>query len=100
MRWSVTVVAEGDRELGLEEIVELADAVAASSGVASGVGTTSYGARLLVTADTREQACERGRDEVLSAAARAGLPDWPVVHVAAVGEDEDLEDADEIGGRW
>ena len=41
MRWSVTVVAEGDRVVSREEIVELADAVAASGGIASGIGTTA-----------------------------------------------------------
>ena len=50
MRWSVSVVAEGDRVLSHEEIVELADAVATSNGIASGIGTTSYGAQLVVGA--------------------------------------------------
>ena len=40
------VVAEGDRVMTREEIVELADAVAASSGIASGIGTTGYGAQM------------------------------------------------------
>ena len=46
----MTLVAEGDRVLTREEIVELADAVAGSSGIASGIGTTSYGAQLVVDA--------------------------------------------------
>ena len=58
MRWSVSVVAEGDRVMSREEIVELADAVAASSGIASGIGTTSYGAQLVVEADDRDEAVE------------------------------------------
>ena len=56
MRWSVGIEAEGDRVLTREEVVELADAVAASSGVATGIGTSRYGAQLLVTADSREDA--------------------------------------------
>ena len=40
MRWSVGLEAEGDRVLTHAEIVELADAVAPSSGIASGIGTT------------------------------------------------------------
>ena len=36
MNYSVSVVAEGDREITLDEVVELADAVATLSGVASG----------------------------------------------------------------
>ena len=50
MRWSVGIQAEGDRVLTREEVVELADAVAASSGIATGIGTTGYGAQLLVEA--------------------------------------------------
>ena len=41
MRFSVTVVAEGDRLLTREEIVELADAVAVHQGIASGIGTAT-----------------------------------------------------------
>ena len=47
MRWSVGIEAEGDRVFSREEIVELADAVAVSDGVASGIGTSRYGARLI-----------------------------------------------------
>ena len=50
MRWSVGIEAEGDRVLAHEEIVELADAVAASSGIATGIGTNRYGAQLIVQA--------------------------------------------------
>ena len=39
MRWSVGIEAEGDRVLSREEVVELADAVAANSGIATGIGT-------------------------------------------------------------
>ena len=52
VRWSVGVEAEGDRVLTREEIVELADAVAASGGIASGIGTSRYGAQLVVEAAT------------------------------------------------
>ena len=40
MRWSVSIVAEGDRIVSHDEIVELADAVATSDGIASGIGTS------------------------------------------------------------
>ena len=56
MRWSVGIEAEGDRVFTREEVVELADAVAVHSGVASGSGTHRYGARLLVVADVRDDA--------------------------------------------
>ena len=41
MRWSVGIEAEGDRVLTLEQVVELADAVAASGGIATGIATTA-----------------------------------------------------------
>ena len=89
MRWSVSVVAEGDRDVSHEEVVELADAVAASGGIASGIGTPSYGAQLLVDAEDRESAMERGTAEFVRAATRAGLPSWPITHVEAISEAED-----------
>jgi hypothetical protein len=90
-QWSVSAQASGDRALSREEIVELADAVAASGGVASGIGQTAYGAQLLVEADTREEAVERGAALFTAAAAEAGLPDWPINAISALGEDEDDE---------
>jgi hypothetical protein len=92
VRWSVGLETEGDRELGRDEIVELADAVAMSSGVASGIGTNRYGARFVVVAASRKEAVERATAEFVQAAARAGLPEWPIVRVEAVSEDEDPVD--------
>jgi hypothetical protein len=89
MRWSVGIEAEGDRVLTREEVVELADAVAASGGIASGVGTSRYGAQLIVEAASREAAIARATEEFTAAAARAGLPAAPVVRTEAVSEDED-----------
>ena len=66
MRWSVGIEAEGDRVFTREEIVELADAVAASSGVAAGIGTNRYGAQLLVTADSREDAIDTATGPLLA----------------------------------
>ncbi|HET8664324.1 MAG TPA: hypothetical protein VFM08_08420 [Nocardioides sp.] len=91
MQWSVSAQAAGDRELTREEIVELADAVAPASGVASGIGQTAYGAQLLVEAPTREEAVEKGSALFRAAAARAGLPPWPITAVSAMNEDEDDE---------
>jgi hypothetical protein len=92
VRWSVVVEAEGDRVLTREEVVELADAVAGSSGIASGIGTTRYGVQVVVDADTREQALELGVEELVRAAARASLPPWPVTHAEATSEVDDDED--------
>ena len=94
MRWSVGIEAEADRVLTREQVVELADAVAASGGVASGIGTSRYGARLIVQADSLDEAVTRATDEFTAAAAKAGLPLGPVVRTEAVSEDEDAEDAE------
>ncbi len=59
MRWSVGIEAEGDRVLTREEIVELGDAIAASNGIATGIGTSRYGAQLVVEAASRDEAIEQ-----------------------------------------
>ena len=92
VKWSVGIETQGDRVLSREEIVELADAVAASSGIATGIGTDRYGAQLLVDAGTRDEAIEQARAEFARAVAQAGLPVYPIVRVEAVGEDEDGDD--------
>jgi hypothetical protein len=94
VRWSVGIEAEGDRVMKLEEVVELADAVASSGGIATGIGTTRYGAQLVVLAETRDEAVEKGRAAFAAAVVQAGLPGYPVVRVEVVSEDED-EDEDE-----
>jgi hypothetical protein len=91
VRWSVGIEAEAGAVLTREQVVELADAVAASGGVASGIGTSRYGARLIVQAGSREEAVAKATEEFTRAAATAGLPPGPVVWTEAVGEDEDVE---------
>jgi hypothetical protein len=83
--------AEAQRVLTREEIVELADAVAASGGIATGIGTNRYGAQLIVQADSREEAVEKATGEFTAAAARAGLPPGPIVAAEALSEEEDAE---------
>ncbi len=94
MQWSVVLEAVGDREVTVEEVVELADAVARHGGVASGFGTTAYAARILVEAESREQAAEVGAAALAEAAKTAGLPAWPVTVLDVVSpddpDDEDL----------
>ena len=90
VRWSVGIQVEGDRVLSREEIVELADAVAASDGIATGIGTNRYGAQLIVEAASREEAIERATAEFWRAAGKAGLPATAqLVRTEAVSEDED-----------
>ena len=91
MRWSVGIEAEAGAVLTREQVVGLADAVAASGGFASGIGTSRYGARLIVQADSREEAVAKASEEFAAAAAKAGLPPGPVVRTEAVSEDEDPE---------
>jgi hypothetical protein len=89
VRWSVGLEAEGDRVLSREEIVELADAVAASHGIATGIGTKRYGAQLVVQAADRDEAIEKATAQFSAAVAQAGLPAYPVVRAEAVSEAED-----------
>ena len=89
MRWSVGVEAEGNKVLSREEIVELADAIAASHGIATGIGTSRYGAQLVVEADTKEDAVAVATERFVAAAATAGLPPAPVVRTEAVSEAEE-----------
>ena len=89
MRWSVGIEAQGDAVLSREQIVELADAVAASDGIATGIGSSRYGAQLVVDATSREHAIEKATAEFERAAATAGLPPAPVVRAEAISEEED-----------
>jgi hypothetical protein len=97
VRWSVGIEAEGDRVLALEEVVELADAVAGSNGIATGIGTTRYGAQLVVEADNRDDAIEAATSVFLAAAKTAGLPATPIVRTEAISELEESGDLEESG---
>ena len=74
MRWSVVLEADGDRMMTREEIVELADAVAAYDGIASGIGTTAlWRAARRRGRDPRRVRCERATAS-LHAGSVAGRP--------------------------
>jgi hypothetical protein len=90
VKWSVGIQAEGDAVLSREQVVELADAVAASAGIATGIGTNRYGAQLIVEAASRDEAVEKATGEFTRAVATAGLPVCPIVRVEAISEDEDI----------
>lgn len=94
MRWSVGIEAQGDRIMKLEEVVELADAVAPINGIATGIGTNRYGAQVVVFADDRDEAIQKGKEHFADAVQKAGLPVYPIVRVEAVSEDEDDADSD------
>jgi hypothetical protein len=88
MRWSVGIEADAGRVLSREEVVELADAVADSQGMASGIGSSRYGVTVIVQAGDRDEAIEKATGEFTRAVLQAGLPPGPVVRVEAVGEHE------------
>ena len=94
MRWSVGFVAEGDPAtdalVTMDEVVELADAVAPLNGIATGGNSTRYGAQIVVEAETREEAIARGRAQFDAAVVKAGLPGYPVVREEAISEFEDM----------
>lgn len=92
MRWSISVRADGDRPLTREEIVELADAVAPLEGIASGIGTMSYAAQIVVEAPSSDEAVESAVGLFTEAAARAGLPPWPVAWAESVGDEAEFEE--------
>ena len=89
MRWSVGIEIEGDQVLTREQVVDLADAVAATGGIATGIGTSRYGAQLIVEAGSREEAIEKATAEFWRAVRKARLRPGPVVRTEAVSEDED-----------
>jgi hypothetical protein len=92
VRWSVGIEADLGRITTREEVVELADAVAATNGIATGIGTTHYGAQLIVEAASRDEAIESATGQFRQAAARAGLPAAPIVRTEAISEAEDEDD--------
>jgi len=92
VRWSVGIEAEGDRILTREEVVELADEIAASHGIATGIGTSRYGAQLIVEADNREDAIGVATERFLAAAATAGLPPARVVRTEAISDAEEEDE--------
>jgi hypothetical protein len=89
VRWSVGLEVEGKDVLTREQVVELADAVAATDGVATGIGTNRYGAQLIVEADTREEAVEKATEEFWRAVRKARLRPGPLVRAEAISEDEE-----------
>jgi len=95
MKYSVSIAAEGDREISLEEVVELADAVAAFSGIATGAATQSYGAQILVEAENLDSAIDKAMEIFSKAVETAKLPIWPITRAEAMSEDDDWDDFDQ-----
>ncbi len=92
MKWSVSIHAEGDRILELEEIVALADAVSTMDGIASGIGTMSYGAQVVVEAESSDEAVNLAVPAFVAAAATAGLPEWPLARAEVIGFEDEFEE--------
>jgi hypothetical protein len=93
VRWSVGIEVEGDEVLTRDQVVDLADAVAATDGIATGIGTNRYGAQLVVEAVSRDEAVQKATEEFWRAVRKARLRSGPVVRTEAVSEEED-EDAE------
>jgi hypothetical protein len=91
VRWSVAVQTEGDQVMSQKQIVELADTVAKLDGVASGIGQTRYGAKIIVDANSKGEAEAVARQQFTEAAREANMPDWPIVKVESISEEEDEE---------
>jgi hypothetical protein len=92
MKFSVSIFAEGDRIVTLEEIVELADAVAIHSGFASGAGTTCYGAQIIVEAPSSDLAVDAALVIFNEAVRTANLPIFEIIKAETMSEDDDWED--------
>jgi hypothetical protein len=92
MKWSVSIQAQGDRILEIEEIVSFADAVATMEGIASGIGTMSYGAQIVIEAETDDEAVNLAIPAFIEAASVAGLPDWPLAHAEVIGYEHEFEE--------
>ena len=92
MRWSISLRADGDRVLEREEVVELADAVAPWEGIASGIGTMSYSAQIVIEAPGSDQAVDLAIGVFTDAAERAGLPPWPVAWAESVSDESEFEE--------
>jgi hypothetical protein len=92
-------MAEGDRVLTHEEILELADAVAVHQGIATGIGAMAYGAQLVIEAPTSDEAVEVAMGVFTNAAALAGLPPWPITTAETIGEDDELDDEGDDEGN-
>jgi len=95
VRYSISLYAEGDREVSLEEVVELADAVATLEGIASGYGTMGYGAQIVVEADNSDAAVDVALEKFATAVATTSLPTWPVVKAESVSEDDDYAELED-----
>jgi len=94
MKFSVSLVAHGDRDMTLDEIVELADAVAPLNGIASGMGTTSYGAQIMVEAESAVDAVNEGHKLFEAAIAKTSLPKWEITDADTMSEEEDFFNID------
>ena len=93
MKFSVSIFAEGDRVITLAEVVELADAVAIYSGLATGAGTTGYGAQLIVEAPSSDLAVDKALELFNEAVKTANLPPFEIIKAETMSEDQDWEDA-------
>lgn len=90
--WSIEVALSGDAGSVTSEALERLDALLSSlHATVSGSpvdGPPRYGVRLSIEADSPDAAIATSIDQVRAAATKAGLPEWPVVHVDCMTEEE------------
>ena len=67
--------------------------LAGINGIATGIGTTHYGAQLIVEAASQDEAIESATAQFQQAAARAGLPEASITRTEAISEEEEEDDA-------
>ena len=79
--------ASGDRVISLAEVMELANMIAKFNGIANGAGSTTYGAQIIVRADSAEQAKEIALAKFGQAVRQAKLPVWPILSVEISGKE-------------
>jgi hypothetical protein len=87
-QWSVGIEVTGNEVMSLQRIGDLADAIAANGGIASGIGQPGYGVTVLVSADDRDEAIAEATQILRAAARQADLPEWPISRIEATSEEE------------
>lgn len=87
-RWTVTVFADGDRDVTADELTRLTAAVTPMGGVPTGGEDRGYGLQIAIAAGTRDEAVTIATGALADAARQAGLPPWPVTRSQALGDHE------------
>ena len=94
IEWEVHLEAAGDGSVDEERLVDLLEHLSDFGASVTGSpeepidGKGRYGATFAVAADSPVQAVVTSCETFMSAAKKAGLPDWPIVRVEVMTEEE------------